>query len=50
MSGCSFKDVLLGSIKPITLNVTPGDEVILENIILDEDERVDPSLVKVVHN
>lgn len=49
MPGCSFKDVLLGSIKPITLNVTPGDEVILENIILDEDERVDPSIVKGFH-
>lgn len=49
MPDCSFKNVLMG-LMPITLKVTPGDEVILENIILDEDERVDPSIIKVVHN
>ncbi|KAK1353009.1 hypothetical protein POM88_052847 [Heracleum sosnowskyi] len=38
------------SIKPITLNVTPGSEVILEDIILDEDVRVkDPCLFKEFH-
>ncbi|KAK1353015.1 hypothetical protein POM88_052853 [Heracleum sosnowskyi] len=38
------------SIKPITLNVTPGSEVILEDIILDEDVRVkDPYFFKEFH-
>ncbi|KAK1358256.1 hypothetical protein POM88_051512 [Heracleum sosnowskyi] len=44
--GCSFKNVLIGSIKPTTLNVTPGDDVILEKIILDEDEIADPGSIK----
>lgn len=47
--GCSFKNVLIGSIKPTTLNVTPGDEVNLEKIMLDEDEIADPSHLKGFH-
>lgn len=38
------------SLKPITLNVTPGDKVILEDILLDKDGKVKhASFVKVVH-
>lgn len=50
----SFRDVLLGDKglerKAITLNVIPGSEVILEDIFLDEDVKVNhPSSFKVVH-
>ncbi|KAK1353012.1 hypothetical protein POM88_052850 [Heracleum sosnowskyi] len=48
----SFRDVLLGDkgLERITLNVTPGSEVILEDIFLNEDMKVNyPSIFKEFH-
>lgn len=49
--GLDWKTLNTGiwSLNPITLNVTPGDKVILEDILLDKDGKVKhASLVKVV--